>query len=384
MSLHIDLTEFLVNPITTGIQRIVGEICRHAPTQTVVPVRLQGDRYISLPAALVDAIKNLFIKGSSHSADEICELGRPENGKPLVLKDQDVVLVPEVFDNPDRVAFFSRMSADELRRIRFIVYDLLPMTHPEYFIAANAFDAYGYFRLLARATDCGFISEETRDDYFLRLKHTKETSGVVLPLGSDSLGPRNRPVRSRELEFVVVGTIEPRKNHRLILDAFRPLLGTKSGVRLTFLGRIGWVDSEVAAEIASLAADANSGFSYVTAPTDNLLREHIAKARATIYVSTAEGYGLPPVESLWLGTPVIASTAIPSLKRLPLKGIEFVEALNADCLRETALRFRDEAFASRKIEETRELNLPTWRSFAQEVLRWCGSSNGREACESIH
>ncbi|HLH04105.1 MAG TPA: glycosyltransferase [Bryobacteraceae bacterium] len=378
MSLHIDLTEFLGNPITTGIQRVLGEICRHAPAGWVVPVRLERDGYRELPIALMDAIKRLFIRGSGAAAEEIRQLGRPENGKPITLSGDDNVLVPEVFDTPYRVAFFNRMREDELRRVRFIVYDLLPLTRPEYFIAASAVDAYGYFRMLTRATDCGFISEETRDDYFQRLKRTDATSGVVLPLGSDSLGPRTPPVRNRPLKFVVVGTIEPRKNHRLILDAFRPLLGKVPGLQLTFLGRIGWVEPDLAAEITSLATDANSSFEHIPAPSDGLVREHISSARATIYVSTAEGYGLPPVESLWLGTPVIASRAIPSLKRLPRKGIEYTQELDPDCLREIVQRFRDDNFANRKIEETAQLDLPTWRSFANEVLRWCGVSKGSD------
>ena len=49
---------------------------------------------------------------------------------------------------------------------------------------------------------------------------------------------------------------------------------------------------------------------------------------ATIYISEAEGFGLPPVESLWLGTPVVASAAIPSLEAIGPAGVHIVEPVN--------------------------------------------------------
>src|SRR5579884_1644684 len=262
MSLFIDLTEFLVNPITTGIQRIIGEICRHAPPQTVTPVRLRDGSLVKLPPELIEAIAGLFRKGSANAAEEIRRLAQIERG-PMRITERDTILVPEVFDNPVRVAFFLRMSDDDLARVRFIVYDLLPMTHPEYFIAANICDIYGYFRLLARATHCGFISEHTRDEYYSRFKRVPSTKhGFVLPLGADALGATVMPLKNRRLRFTVLGTIEPRKNHRLILDAFRPLLGRIPELTLTFLGKMGWSDPALATEILSLATKENSGFEF--------------------------------------------------------------------------------------------------------------------------
>ncbi|MGI0135189.1 MAG: glycosyltransferase, partial [Candidatus Micrarchaeaceae archaeon] len=201
---------------------------------------------------------------------------------------------------------------------------------------------------------------------------TAARGGVVLPLGSDSLGPRNsRPNPNRSLTFTVIGTIEPRKNHALILEALEPLLGKIQGLTLSFVGRMGWVDSDFARRVHALASDNRSGFRFHDAPTDSAIRLHIEQSRATIYTSNAEGYGLPPVESLWLGTPVIASKTIPSLQALPGTGIHYVEPLNAKTLRQAVLAFLDDGYANQKAKETLHVKLPTWRSFTQEVLRWC-------------
>jgi glycosyltransferase involved in cell wall biosynthesis len=377
MSLYIDLSEFLQNPITTGIQRIAGEICKYLPARSAIPVRLHARAYVALPPALIEVIGRHFGDESRSGVDEIRRLGAVEGRSTIKVQLDDVVLVPEVFSNPQRLELFGQMPAQQLERCRFIVYDLLPMTHPEYFPTNTSVGAYGYYRLLRDASCCGFISEDTRDEYYGRLKRTDIRGGVVLPLGSDSLGPRaNRTTLNRPLTFSVLGTIEPRKNHRLILEAFEPLLREIDGVRLDFIGKIGWVDSEFAEKVQALAKDESSGFRFYPLPGDGAIRQCIEQSRATIYASTAEGYGLPPVESLWVGTPVIASSTIPSLKGRESAGIHLVNPLNAVNLRRAVFAFLDDAYANRKTEETLSLNLPTWRSFTREVLRWCERDAG--------
>ena len=375
MSLYIDLTEFLANPIKTGIQRITGEICRYLPVDALIPLRLSSSGYVALPPDLIRSISRHFSDAGEQEVHQIRSLGAIENGFAIHPALSDTVLVPEVFDNPQRLAFFRQMQEQDLQRHRFIVYDLLPITHPEFFVAAGMVPICGYYQLLRRARRCGFISEYTRDAYYRRLKRTSDHDGVVLPLGCDALGPMTfcAPL-DRPLAFSVLGTIEPRKNHQLILDAFEPLLGRIEGLTLSFIGRMGWVDPAFAQRVHSLASNPSSGFHFHSAPDDGAIRNYVERSRATIYVSAAEGYGLPPVESLWIGTPVIASNNIPSLERLGSTGIHRVAALNIVNLRRAVLAFVDNSYANLKIEETSQLNLPTWQSFTQEVLRWCSSS----------
>ncbi len=376
MNLYIDLTEFLANPITTGIQRIAGEICRYLPPNAAIPVRLHSGGYVALSPALITAIGKYFRDPSKSGAAEISRLGEIENGSRVKLSSRDSVLVSEAFDEAERLTFFRYMPEQELRRYRFIIYDLLPLTHPEYFPPHTVLAfASGYFQVIRRASACGFISEYTRDAYYGRLKRSASRDGVVLPLGCDALGARAvRPALNRPLNFSVLGTIEPRKNHELILEAFEPLLRQIDGLTLSFIGKMGWVDSEFAHKVQTLASDRHSGFRFHSAPGDGAVRSFIEQSRATIYISSAEGYGLPPVESLWVGTPVIASSTIPSLKDLGLTGIHLVEPLTVLNLRRAVLAFLEDAHANQKTEETMRLNLPTWHSFTQEVLRWCAQN----------
>lgn len=370
MSLYIDLSEFLAVQMKTGIQRISGEICRYLPPDMAIPVRLHSGQYVALSPALIDAIGRYFRDTGESGVTEIRRLAA-EDGPAIEVSPSDTVLVPEIFGE-QRAAFFRGLPELQLGRCRFIIYDLLPVTHPEYFPPDMPLLMAGYFQIIRRASRCGFISEYTRDVYYGRLKRTDARNGVILPLGSDSLGERPaRPGLNRPLTFTVLGTVEPRKNHKLILEAFEPLLGQLEGLNLCFIGKMGWVDPEFAQKVRALASDRKSGFRFYSAPDDGTIRSCIEQSRATIYVSAAEGYGLPPVESLWLGTPVIASTTSPSLKSLGSAGIHYVEPLDVVNLRRAVLAFVDDAYANQKMEETTRLNLPTWRSFTREVLRWC-------------
>ncbi|MBV9499789.1 MAG: glycosyltransferase [Acidobacteriaceae bacterium] len=372
MSLYIDLTEFLANPITSGIQRIAGEICKHLPAGAGIPVRLHAGRYLVLSPTLMPLIGAYFNDASAPGAAEIRTLSAIERGVAIELSESDIVLVPEVFFDPQRVRFFQEMPEQQFRRCRFLIHDLLPLTHPEYFWPELLLDLYRYYRMLRDASCCGFTSQDTRNAYYGRLKRIDSCGGVMLRLGCDALGPRpQQPALNRPLTFSVLGTIEPRKNHKLILEAFEPLLGQIPGLTLSFIGRIGWVDSEFAQKVQSLAAEKGSGFRFESAKSDSAIRSYVEQSRATIYVSTAEGYGLPPVESLWAGTPVIASTASPSLRDLGTAGIHYVEPLTAANLTKAVLDFFDDSYANQKAEETTDLNLPTWHSFTQEVLEWC-------------
>jgi glycosyltransferase involved in cell wall biosynthesis len=376
MSIYIDISEFLAVPMRTGIQRILGEICRYAQPDVFVPVRLVSDYLVALPSKLITAIATYFDRGDDEIRNEIFRLGSSDGCVPINVSQHDTLLVPEIF-GPDRAAFYGRMTEEQLSRCRFIVYDLLPFTHPEYFPPFVPPFLAHYFRIIRRAPHCGFISEDTRSLYYSRLRRTNVNGGVVLPLGSDALGSRASVARlHRALTFTVLGTIEPRKNPDLIFEAFRPVLCRTPDLRLIFMGKMGWVGSKFAREVQISAADKTSGVQHIPTPDDSIIRQHVENSRATIYVSTAEGYGLPPVESLWLGTPVIASRTVPSMQRLGTSGIHYVDSLSVEGIRDAVLAFRNDRYANGKVTEALSMDLPTWRSFSEEVTRWCSPNLG--------
>lgn len=383
MRVFIDLTEFLESHKRTGIQRVCGELCRNWPNDVMLtPVKLTHDgRLVPLPEQTLGLIRDYFEATGDSVTDiesQLTQLNeQAEFGRTVELKTDCRILVPELFYDPKRVAFFCSLGHDEFQHCYFIVHDLLLFTHPEFFVA-NPYQEIinGYIRVLRSARNIAFVSKRTRDAYYRRLMRYQRYSGPVFRLGSDGLGDRPDVPgsRSRRPKFAALGTIEPRKNHPLILDVFEPLLRQIEGLRLTFLGQLGWVDSVFAERVKRMAAGEGSGFEHHSSPSDALIRQYVLESWATIYISEAEGFGLPPVESLWLGTPVIASASIPSLEGIRSAGVHIVEPLNAYTLKDAVLTFLDDSYVSLKAREARELNLSTWRSFAREVADWCSEA----------
>lgn len=108
--------------------------------------------------------------------------------------------------------------------------------------------------------------------------------------------------------FVYVGNLHPRKNLAALLQAFAlaRAAGLPTEQQLVIVGAPWWSDDGLAREVRALPADAVRVTGRVSdAERDRLIRG----ATALVYPSLFEGIGLPPLEAMALGTPVIASNA---------------------------------------------------------------------------
>jgi glycosyltransferase involved in cell wall biosynthesis len=108
--------------------------------------------------------------------------------------------------------------------------------------------------------------------------------------------------------FVAVGAIEARKNHALLLDAWR-LLRARMGAAAPKLVVAGGVAK--GAEAIRQSLDGHPDILHAPGLTSPAIRQLVGHAAASLMPSLAEGYGLPVTEALALGTPILASS-IPS------------------------------------------------------------------------
>ena len=114
--------------------------------------------------------------------------------------------------------------------------------------------------------------------------------------------------------YISVGTIEPRKNHWYLLDAFDLAWTQGADVRLCILGKKGWKCDHVLERIKRHRQLGRRLFMFNDL-SDGELKHCYGKARAVILPSLAEGFGLPVVEALSLGCRVWASD-IPVLREV--------------------------------------------------------------------
>lgn len=178
--------------------------------------------------------------------------------------------------------------------------DTIPYTHPTYMNPLTRL----YGRLLpgcAKSADqiiC--ISKNTEKDLVRIVPETKGKTAVVYPGINRMFQPGNRT--RREDLILYVGSIDPRKNVPVLIKAFSEL--TKN-TTLCIVGKLGWNHRPVMdiARDYGVAGRVMYGGYLSYAATLSLYQ----KATMLVYPSLYEGFGLPPVEAMACGCPVIAS-----------------------------------------------------------------------------
>ena len=197
-----------------------------------------------------------------------------------------------------------------------IVYDLIPVLHPEMVLPSIAYLFRRAFQRLAGEVD-GLIAISRSGAALIRDQPAVRDAGIPVAsfyLGQDVRVADDRPRAATIPDaawrdgptFLMVGTIEPRKRHAAVLAAFDRLWDRGVAANLLIIGRIGW---EVDALLDAVRAHPRHGSSLFLCHNveDGELRAAMARADATIMASRAEGFGLPIVESLAFGVPVLAS-----------------------------------------------------------------------------
>lgn len=220
----------------------------------------------------------------------------------------------------DRIAAHARQGLN----IVALCYDILPLIHPEWFGEPagsgediKRFKAY-WSAILRVAARVIVNSNRVQQDLITYCA----TQSIVLPdidvvpLGSDvHRQPQSLEVLPPDLmagHFALyVSTIEPRKNHALLLRCWKRLveqgLPQRSNFKLVIVGRSGWRVEAVLADLRNSALFAGTVRHYESA-AEPLLESLYAGCAFCVYPSEYEGFGLPIVEAFSRGKAVIAST----------------------------------------------------------------------------
>lgn len=192
----------------------------------------------------------------------------------------------------------------------FMVHDLIPLTHPQYCRAGEHDRHLTRLRNAVRVAS-GIVcnSQATLDG--LHALCGQQGWGlpptVVALLAPEKINSvqLTRPMAAPY--FVFVSTIEPRKNHLMILKIWQRLavqLGDKAP-HLVIIGQRGW---DYGAVVDLLEDSALKRLvTEIPACTDPEMVNYLQHARAMLFPSFTEGFGMPVVEALAQGLPVIAS-----------------------------------------------------------------------------
>ncbi|WP_114971915.1 FkbM family methyltransferase [Rhodoferax ferrireducens] len=312
--LLVDVSEMYFRDAKTGIQRVVrsilGELLAAPPQgfqiRPVYGTPDQGYRY----------------------TDKFTSIRLPGEGDPG-LDEQAVRVRPgDVFLGLDLSAHLFPQAEAELRKFRqagakvyFVVYDIIPLLHPQFTVAgiSDAFEVW--LQSLAREADgllC--ISAAVADE--VRAWLNEHAQARVLPevshfhLGADiensspSTGIPADAVAvlekiSRQPSFLMVGTVEPRKAQPQALAAFEQLWREGVPAHLVLVGKEGWMMEDFSRKVRAHPEFGQRLF-WLEGISDEFLEQVYGAATCLIAASEAEGFGLPLIEAVQHGLPIIA------------------------------------------------------------------------------
>jgi glycosyltransferase involved in cell wall biosynthesis len=201
-----------------------------------------------------------------------------------------------------------------------IIYDLIPIKMPHYVVPHYVNLLTEYFgELIWTADACLCISETTRMEFadYCRENGAAPPPSLSFPLGSnppeDASDLDEFPPELDNKNYVLfVSTIEPRKNHRTIYNAWcHALLNEMVDPvtdRLVFVGRQGWLVGDLLHEMSTNAMTRES-IVILSDVSDSLLAALYRKSAFTIFPSFYEGFGLPLAEALSYGKACVTSGA---------------------------------------------------------------------------
>jgi len=196
----------------------------------------------------------------------------------------------------------------------FMLHDVIPLEHPELVSSKSYRTHEKILDRTARYASGLIASTAVAREAVLNALCSRGRSKIpvetvpfpVAPVFLENDGP-DQELRERDY-FVVCGTIEARKNHLLLLNVWRELVRRRGqrAPKLVMVGSPGWGAGPVLRTLEHSRL-LHGSVIFARGLSNLALRRLLARARALLIPSFAEGFGLPIIEALAVGTPVIAS-----------------------------------------------------------------------------
>ncbi|MFO0901613.1 MAG: glycosyltransferase family 1 protein [Pirellulales bacterium] len=310
----------------------------------------------------------------------------PAMGNPRVrFQPDDILLLPDVGwcrEAPWPLEYVRQAGAS----VGLVSYDLIPIRYPEHQVAGFAETFENWLQETLDHVDFVVaISQAVRDDlesYLAEMgPRRSRLRGRVgwFPLGVslDQAHP-DAPVRAALRDvfapaagpppLLLVCTLEPRKNHALLLDAFDQLRADHPDLRLCLVGRAGWCCDELVERITS-HPDYQQRLFWFSDLNDTELRFAYQHAQTFVFPSFAEGFGLPIIEALRFGLRVFASD-IPAHREVGGEHCRYFDPGNSSSLVEL-LRETLRAQAAGSLARSEAVVVTDWETSALRLWTEC-------------
>jgi glycosyltransferase involved in cell wall biosynthesis len=364
-----------VGRLPTGIDRVCLAYLEHYRAEAQAVIQWRGFRRILGEKASDRLFEILLQPGRDVRRDLVLFVAREALRLDPRLPGRDRLYLNVGHTALNKPSFVEWTRTAGVRPI-FMIHDLIPITHPEYCRPGEA-DRHGLRVRNMLASAVGIIgnSQATLDSLAAFAKDVSEPTPAMIAalLGNDlKPGTGAAPRAPERATFVMLGTIEARKNHLLLLQIWARLVhayGT-SAPRLLVIGQRGW-ECEQVLDLLDRSETLQEAVVEVGSCSDAELDAHLRGARALLFPTLVEGYGLPLIEALASGTPVIASD-LPVFREIGQGVPDFLDPLDGPAWQAAILDYArpDSAQRAAQVARIAQYRAPHWDDHFAGVDRW--------------
>jgi len=342
--LLIDYTGINENAAPNGIERVLRNITKYLKSDDFEIMKVEFFEIFTV-AYIPGGYQNINTERLSTKKRVILKLKYYLQAYKYSIKtgDNDVILYLNHFPygKHKAVQYFKEKSGG---KVIYMIHDLLPIRYPQFFGESEK-EIFGKWLQDSVNYASGYIavSRTTRNDllnYMDEKGICKDSFYVgVIQLGADIdisgdkityISQQIQKIFDNRSVYLIVSTVEPRKNHQYLLNSFEKIWEKDIDVTLLIIGKIGWLTDKILIEIKNHPLYEKKLF-MCNHVNDNELVYCYQHAKCFLFPSYAEGFGLPIVESISYGLPVLASdTAIH--REIGRDSIEYFDIYNPEAL----------------------------------------------------
>jgi glycosyltransferase involved in cell wall biosynthesis len=382
-TLFLDISELARVDAKTGIQRVVRALARkllQEPPADLTVCLIWHDGQVYRHAL---RHQTRMRHGVNSSAPEPAVDFR--EGDIYFALDLNIVLQP-------RMEPLQRQMRESGVATWFLVYDLLPLRHPEWWVPTVSAEFASWLSSAARVAD-GFvcISKATADDLAHYLSQDNMRGECTVPVRSFHIGADiddSEPTQglppdadsfltllAERPSFLMVGTIEPRKGHAQALTAFEQLWSQGQDARLIIVGKKGWLADELFERLSDHPRLGRE-LHLLHGVSDEYLDRIYVASSCLLLTSEGEGFGLPLVEAAMRHLPIIARD-LPVFREVAGDHAYYFRGAGAALA--LAILAWLELFSENRHPKTHGMPWLTWRQSAAQLTRALGLIDTAEA-----
>ena len=312
MIIYIDISNYVLTRAHTGIQRVVREFLYRLNSNEynfeyrVIYYDSKGSKFIVISH---NELNNFLNNSKNYIFENLSNSFTIEE----MIEDSIFFDMDGAWNNGLKRNYLYPILKNKKIKIYNFIYDLVPIILPQFSHEDTIRNFTNYIFAIYEYSDLVFFDSRSAEFDFLKIKNkTKNSRNIstkVAKLGSDVFKQNSNIVEHKLLKtkyILFVGTVEPRKNQKLLLDVYEILANKHHDINLIFVGRAGWNNNKLIDKIRGHKL-LNKRVFWLENINDDLLVEFYKNAYINVYISSYEGFGLPIAESLNYGNITITS-----------------------------------------------------------------------------